>query len=125
LKGKPSSILQQIIDTLLMLEEEREKDKSNFIAHQKIVKMWSDKHKDKENNFEVGDLFLKWDRANEPKGKHSKFQNLWLGPFQVAENIGSCWSYLLLHTHLGFIFPKVFICLLVIISHYLVSYILG
>jgi hypothetical protein len=30
----------------------------------------------------------------------------------------------LLHTHLGFIFPKVFICLLVIISHYPVSYIL-
>ena len=31
----------------------------------------------------------------------------------------------LLHTHLGFIFPKVFPCLLVIISHYLVSHILG
>jgi hypothetical protein len=31
----------------------------------------------------------------------------------------------LLHTHLGFFFPKVFICLLVIISHYPVSYILG
>jgi hypothetical protein len=30
----------------------------------------------------------------------------------------------LLHTHLGFLFPKVFPCLLVIISHYLVSYIL-
>jgi hypothetical protein len=31
----------------------------------------------------------------------------------------------LLHTHLGFLFPKVFPCLLVIISHYPVSYILG
>jgi hypothetical protein len=31
----------------------------------------------------------------------------------------------LLQTHLGFIFPKVFPCLLVIISHYLVSDILG
>jgi hypothetical protein len=31
----------------------------------------------------------------------------------------------LLHTHLGFIFPKVIPCLLVIISHYPVSYILG
>jgi hypothetical protein len=31
----------------------------------------------------------------------------------------------LLHTHLGFNFPKVFIYSLVIISHYLVSYILG
>jgi hypothetical protein len=31
----------------------------------------------------------------------------------------------LLHTHIGFIFPNVFICLLVIIIHYRVSYILG
>jgi hypothetical protein len=31
----------------------------------------------------------------------------------------------LLHTHLGFIFPKVIPCSLVIISHYPVSYILG
>jgi hypothetical protein len=30
----------------------------------------------------------------------------------------------LLHTHQGFVFPKVFPCLLVIISHYLVSSIL-
>jgi hypothetical protein len=31
----------------------------------------------------------------------------------------------LFHTHLGFLFPKVFPCLLVIISHYTTSYILG
>jgi hypothetical protein len=31
----------------------------------------------------------------------------------------------LLQTHLGFIFPKLFPCLLVIINHYQVSYILG
>jgi hypothetical protein len=36
----------------------------------------------------VGDLVLKWDRANEPKVKHSKFENLWLGIFQLAEKIG-------------------------------------
>jgi len=32
--GKPSSLLQQRIDTLIMIEEEWEKDNSNFIAHQ-------------------------------------------------------------------------------------------
>jgi hypothetical protein len=53
------------------------------------VKRWFDKHKAKEKDFEIGDLVLKWDRENEPKGKHSKFQSLWLGPFQVAENIGA------------------------------------
>jgi hypothetical protein len=50
--------------------------------------MWFDKNKGKENNFELGDLVLKWDRANEPKGKYYKFQNLWFIPFQVAEKIG-------------------------------------
>jgi hypothetical protein len=87
-RGKLSSVIQQRIDILLMLEEEREKAKSNFIAHQQIVKRWFDKHKAKEKNFEVGDLVLKWDRENEPKGKHSKFQNLWLRPFQVTKKIG-------------------------------------
>ena len=72
-----------------MLKEEREKSKSKFIAHQKIVNRWFDNHKAKEKSFEVGDLVLKWDRENEPKGKHSKFQNLWLGPFQVANKIGA------------------------------------
>jgi hypothetical protein len=33
-RGQPSSVIQQRIDTLLMLEEEREKPKSNFVAHQ-------------------------------------------------------------------------------------------
>jgi hypothetical protein len=87
--GEPLSVIQQRTDTLLMLEEEGEKAKSKFIAHQQIVKRWFDKNKAKEKNFEVGDLVLKWDRENEPKGKNSKFQNLWLGPFQVAEKIGA------------------------------------
>ena len=75
-RGQPSSVIQQRIDTLLMLAKEREKAKSKFKAHQQVVKMWFDKHKAKEKNFEVGDLVLKWERENEPKGKHSKFQNL-------------------------------------------------
>jgi hypothetical protein len=80
-RGEPSSVIQQRIDTMLILEEEREKAKSKFPAHQQIVKIWFDKHKAKEKLFEVGDLVLKWDRENEPKGKHSKFQNMRLGPF--------------------------------------------
>jgi len=87
-RGQPSSIIQQRIDTLLMLEEEREKDKSKFMAHQQIIKRCFDKHKAKEKDFEVGDLVLKWDRENDLKAKHSKFQNIWLGPFQVAGKIG-------------------------------------
>jgi hypothetical protein len=81
--------MQQRINTLIMLEEERENAKSKFLAHQQVVKRWFDKHKDNEKNFEVGDLVLKWVKENEPKGKHSMFQNLRLGPFQVVEKIGA------------------------------------
>jgi hypothetical protein len=88
--GQPSSVIQQGIDTqLLMLEKESEKEKYKFVSHQQIVKRWFEKNKVKEKNFEVGDLVLKWDRSNELKGKHSKFQNLWLVPFHVSEKIGA------------------------------------
>jgi hypothetical protein len=80
-KGNP------FVPPFLMLEEEREKEKSKFISHQWIVKRWFDKHHAQEKNFEVGDLVLKWDRANESKGKHLKFQTLWFRPFQVAEKL--------------------------------------
>ena len=36
----------------------------------------------------MGDLVLKWDKAHEEKGKHTKFQRMWLGPFQITEVIG-------------------------------------
>jgi hypothetical protein len=59
---EPSLAMQQRIDALLMLEEQREKARSKFLAHQQIVKQWFDKHKAKENKFEVRDLVLKWDK---------------------------------------------------------------
>jgi hypothetical protein len=52
------------------------------------MKKWFDKHSTMCKMFEVGDLVLKWDKLNEPKGKHTKFQHLWLGPFQVAKKLG-------------------------------------
>ena len=36
----------------------------------------------------MGDLVLKWDKVHEEKGKHTKFQIMWLGPFQIVEVIG-------------------------------------
>jgi hypothetical protein len=64
-----------------MLDEEIEKAKVKFTTHQQEVKIWLNKHKANEKKFEVGDLVLKWDKENESKEKHSKFQNLWLRPF--------------------------------------------
>jgi len=80
--------MQQTIDTLLMVEEEWEQAKRKYAYHQQILKKRFDKHKARDKNFELGDLVLKREKINEPKVKHSKFQNLWLGPFQIAEKIG-------------------------------------
>ena len=53
-----------------------------------IVKKWFDHHLAGDKYFQVGELVLKWDKLSEPKGKHTEFQHLWLGPFQVVEKIG-------------------------------------
>ena len=33
-------------------------------------------------------MVLKWDRPHDEKGKHTKFQQLWVVPFQIAEKLG-------------------------------------
>ena len=40
------------------------------------------------NFFQRGDLVLKWDKAHEEKGKHTKFQKMWISPFQIVEVVG-------------------------------------
>ena len=39
----------------------------------------------KENDFQSGDLVLRWDARREEKGKHGKFDNFWFGPFRIVE----------------------------------------
>ena len=51
------------------------KNKKKFHVHQRI-KIFFDKHVVGDKQFQVGDLVLKWDKASEARGKHSKFQNL-------------------------------------------------
>ena len=53
-----------------------------------MVKRWFDKHKARKKEFEVGDLVLKWDCLQDEKGKHTKFHQLWIGPFHIAEKLG-------------------------------------
>ena len=52
-------------------------------AHQKKIKSIFDK-KAKVDNFQVGDLVLKWDAIRKDKGKHGKFDSLGIGPFVIA-----------------------------------------
>ena len=59
------------------------KTKENFHIHQQRIKIWFHKHVAGDKQFQVGDLVLKWDKARKAKGKHSKFQKLWLGPYRL------------------------------------------
>ena len=52
------------------------------------MKKTFDKHSKKEE-FWLGDMMLKWDARNEDKGKHRKFDNLWMGPFKISAYFGS------------------------------------
>eukprot|EP00253_Pinus_taeda_P023187 PITA_23187 len=87
-RGTPSTPLQERIDQLMKLEELRDKARIKLKNHQMIVKIWFDHHLAGDKYFQVGELVLSWDKLSEPKGKHTKFQHLWLGPFQVIEKIG-------------------------------------
>ena len=87
-RGTNNEIIQIRIYNLLKSEESRSKAKERFKHQQEIVKRWFDKHKAGNKEFEVGDLVLKWDHPHDEKGKHTKFQQLWVGPFQIAAKLG-------------------------------------
>ena len=52
--------------------------------HQQRIKQDFDK-KAKKERFQIGDLVLKWDAPKQDKGKHDKFEALWIGPFKISE----------------------------------------
>ena len=72
---------------MLKLEESNLKSKERFKQQQEIFKIRFDKRKSGKGIFEIGDLVLKWDHPHDEKGKHTKFQHLWVGPFQIVEKI--------------------------------------
>jgi transposase InsO family protein len=80
--------LENRINTLMKLEEVRAQDKHKLDQHQQLIKSWFNSNSASDRNFEVGDLVLKWDKPHEGKGEHTKFQNLWLGPFLIAKKLG-------------------------------------
>ena len=83
----PTSTLQLRQLEIIKLEEKRERAKIDA-HHQALVKASFDSNIISKKDFQMGDLVLKWDKAHEEKVKHTKFQRMWLGPFQIAEVIG-------------------------------------
>ena len=66
---------------ILKLKEEREKSKKVHAHHQQLVISSFDANYVSPKSFQLGDPVLKWDITHEEKGKHTKFQTMWLGLF--------------------------------------------
>jgi hypothetical protein len=88
-----SSNVPQRINALLSLEEQINVSLENLKRRQQTVKKYFNK---RENlvEFKIDDKVLLWDSSHVERGRHSKFQKLWLGPFKIAFILGTN-SYLL------------------------------
>jgi hypothetical protein len=76
--------LEKRILYLTKLHEKREEMMDRIIENQGRVKKLFDKRA-RPRKFMEGDLVLLWDKRHEPRGMHSKFQNLWKGPFKIMQ----------------------------------------
>ena len=72
------------IHQLVEVQQVREQVMGRIQDHQQRIKQVFDK-KAKKEEFHIGDLVLKWDAPKQDKGKHGKFEALWIGPFKVSE----------------------------------------
>ena len=73
---------------IVEVQQLRDKVLHQHQAYQDKIKAAFDKHA-KARDIQVGDFVLKWDARREDKGKHGKFDNLWLGPFIVTQVVGN------------------------------------
>lgn len=72
------------INQIIELNQDREEVQYKLRQYQNKMKSLFDR-KALERDFRQGDLVLKWDARREERGKHGKFDNLWLGPFSIAK----------------------------------------
>eukprot|EP00253_Pinus_taeda_P003102 PITA_03102 len=81
--GSEEDPMQRRLNQMVHLQQTREEVFKNTSKLQEKIKKIYDR-KAKVDKFQVDDVVLKWDARNEEKGKHSKFENLWKGPFNIA-----------------------------------------
>ena len=75
--------MQGSINQIIELNELRDKAYDKVQIHQEKMKNTFDR-RIKEDVFQVDDLVLKWDAPHEDKGKHKKFDHLWVGPYLIV-----------------------------------------
>jgi ribonuclease HI len=80
---EPDDMIRRI-HQLVEVQQAREQTLDRIQDHQQKIKQVFDR-KAKKERFQVGDLVLKWDAPKQDKGKHSKFEALWIGPFRISE----------------------------------------
>ncbi|XP_059068320.1 uncharacterized protein LOC131858869 [Cryptomeria japonica] len=79
--------LEEKMEMLAELDESREDSHRKNLKLQQKSKYLFEK-KASERKFKINDLVLFWNARAQDKGKHDKFDALWLGPFVVAEKNG-------------------------------------
>jgi hypothetical protein len=88
-----STDISQRMNSLLSLEEKRGHALENLKRRQQTTKKYFNKRA-KFDNFKVDEKVILWDYAHVERGRHTKFQKLWLGPFKITYVLGIN-SYLL------------------------------
>ena len=80
--------MQRRINKIIELSELRDKTYDKVQIHQEKMKNTCDK-KVKEDTLQIDYLVLKWDAPHEDKGKHGKFDHLWVAPYIIATHRGN------------------------------------
>jgi len=75
------------VNQLVALDEDRRKAHQINLKRQQDVKYQFDR-RTRKRKFQVNDLVLIWNAKGQEKGKHGKFQPLWMGPYQVCNTHG-------------------------------------
>jgi hypothetical protein len=82
-QGEPDYMIRRI-QQLVEVQQTQEQIVDKAADHQLKIKQDFDKKVRKED-FQLGDLALKWDAPKKDKGKHDKFESLWIGPFKISK----------------------------------------
>jgi hypothetical protein len=76
--------MMERMNQLMELDEIRAEAHKKNLKMQQQSKYLFDK-RTTERKFRVNDLVLQWNARKEEKGKHGKFESLWMGPFVIQE----------------------------------------
>jgi hypothetical protein len=84
-QGEPDDMIKRIYE-LVEVQQTREQVMNGAHEHQQKIKQDFD-GKVRKEDFQLGDLVLKWDAPREDKGTHGKFEALWIGPFKISKEL--------------------------------------